>query len=81
MEKPYYYNMPIDVIEFCQANNLPFDVGNIIKYVVRYKNKNGVKDLIKAREYIDRMIFFELSQSKKNTRSIKIEDEITRKKN
>lgn len=78
MEKPYYYNMPIDVIEFCQANNLPFDVGNIIKYVVRYKNKNGVKDLIKAREYIDRMIVFELSQSKKNTRSIKIEDEITR---
>ena len=52
----HYGNSGIDVIDFCQANNLDFMQGNVIKYVFRYKNKNGLEDLEKAREYIDRMI-------------------------
>jgi hypothetical protein len=31
-------------------------VGNIIKYVWRYRHKNGVEDLLKCRWYIDRLI-------------------------
>ena len=31
-------------------------VGNIIKYISRYKYKNGVEDLRKARWYIDKLI-------------------------
>lgn len=31
-------------------------VGNIIKYISRYKYKNGVEDLKKARWYLDRLI-------------------------
>lgn len=31
-------------------------VGNIIKYVWRYRHKNGVEDLKKCRWYIDRLI-------------------------
>lgn len=31
-------------------------VGNIIKYVWRFKDKNGVEDLKKARVYLDRLI-------------------------
>ena len=55
--KPNHYgNSGIDVIDFCQANNLDFMQGNVIKYVFRYKNKNGLEDLEKAKEYIDRMI-------------------------
>ena len=55
--KPNHYgNSGIDVISFCQANNLDFMQGNVIKYVFRYKNKNGLEDLEKAKEYIDRMI-------------------------
>ena len=55
--KPDHYgNSGIDVISFCQANNLDFMQGNVIKYVFRYKNKNGLEDLEKAKEYIDRMI-------------------------
>ena len=52
----HYGNSGIDVISFCQANNLDFMQGNVIKYVFRYKNKNGLEDLEKAKEYIDRMI-------------------------
>ena len=53
---PSYYGTGFDVIDFCQKNNLDFMQGNVIKYVTRYKEKNGKEDLLKAREYIDRMI-------------------------
>ena len=48
-----------DVINFCQDNDLSFDQGNIIKYVTRYKHKNGLNDLYKAREYLTRLIELE----------------------
>lgn len=54
--KPTYYGKNFDVIDFCQKNNLDFMQGNVIKYVTRYKKKNGKEDLLKAKEYIDRMI-------------------------
>ena len=57
--KPSYYGTGIDVIEFCLRNNLTFMQGNVIKYVTRYKEKNGIEDLEKAKEYIDRLIEFE----------------------
>lgn len=57
--KPTYYGTGIDVIEFCLRNNLTFMQGNVIKYVTRYKDKNGIEDLEKAKEYIDRLIEYE----------------------
>ena len=54
--KPTYYGTRIDVIDFCQKNNLDFMQGNVIKYVTRYKDKNGKEDLLKAIEYIERII-------------------------
>ena len=30
--------------------------GNVIKYIIRYKDKGGVVDLEKARWYLDRLI-------------------------
>lgn len=53
---PNYYGNEIDVIKFVMTNNLDFMQGNIIKYIVRYKNKNGLEDLLKARQYLDRLI-------------------------
>lgn len=53
---PSYYGIGFDVIDFCQKNNLDFMQGNVIKYVTRYKEKNGKEDLLKARKYIDRII-------------------------
>ena len=54
--KPTYYGKEFDVIDFCQMNNLDFMQGNVIKYVTRYKEKNGIEDLLKAIEYIKRII-------------------------
>ena len=53
---PTYYGTGLDVIDFCQKNNLDFMQGNVIKYVTRYKEKNGKEDLLKAMKYIDRII-------------------------
>lgn len=44
----HYKDMPIQPIEFIHKNNLGKLQGDIIKYVVRYKDKNGKQDLVKA---------------------------------
>lgn len=46
---------PIDLIE--SIGILPdFCAGNVIKYVSRYKQKNGLEDLLKARWYLNKLI-------------------------
>ena len=55
--------MTIQPIIYIYANNIPFIEGNVIKYVSRWKNKNGIKDLEKARLLLDMLIEFEASKS------------------
>lgn len=50
----YYHKGNYDVIQFCIDNNIDFVSGNIIKYITRYKDKNGIEDLRKAQEYLKR---------------------------
>ena len=40
-------------------------MGNIIKYTVRHKNKNGLEDLEKAKTYLDRLIKYEEANNDK----------------
>lgn len=35
-----------------------FLIGNIIKYTLRYRHKNGIEDLRKAQNYLNRLIKF-----------------------
>lgn len=60
----HYKDMPIQPIEFITKNGLGFCVGNVIKYVCRYKAKNGKEDLLKARHYIDLLIELEYGNEK-----------------
>jgi hypothetical protein len=54
---PAHYNRhTIQPIDFIMKNKLSYCVGNVIKYVVRHKYKNGLEDLLKARQYIDFLI-------------------------
>lgn len=47
----------IDCIKAALGENfMGFLIGNVIKYTYRYKHKNGVQDLEKARWYLDRAI-------------------------
>ena len=53
---PIYYTKGIEVTKFAQSHGLSFAEGNIIKYVVRHKHKNGLEDLLKAKKYIELLI-------------------------
>jgi len=35
---------------------VPFAEGNVMKYVFRWKDKDGLKDLYKARDYLNALI-------------------------
>ena len=52
----HYNKMAIQPVTFIMANNLSYAQGNVIKYVCRYQDKNGLQDLQKAKQYIDFMI-------------------------
>ena len=56
--KPTYYNKDngISPFEYIKANNLDFFEGNVIKYLTRYKEKNGLEDLKKAKTYLEEVI-------------------------
>lgn len=55
----HYKSFQIQPIEFIAKNSIPFLEGNIIKYTVRHKTKNGIEDLKKAKHYIDMLIELE----------------------
>lgn len=38
------------------SKQVPFAEGNIMKYVYRWKEKDGLKDLYKARDYLNALI-------------------------
>lgn len=52
----HYSKMKIQPIDFIIANGIGYIEGNIIKYVCRYKSKNGVEDLKKAQHYLQMLI-------------------------
>ena len=56
MRTPTHYDFVIQPVEFIMRNGLGFCEGNIIKYISRWKLKNGRDDLLKARHYIDILI-------------------------
>jgi len=55
--KPKHYNQykyePLDVIEDW---DLPYHLANVVKYIARYKFKNGLEDLEKANYYLNRYV-------------------------
>tara|TARA_R110000744_G_scaffold365522_1_gene474349 strand:- start:1981 stop:2214 length:234 start_codon:yes stop_codon:yes gene_type:complete len=49
----HYSKHKIQPYTFIQTNGLSFFQGNVIKYVVRYKDKNGIEDLKKIIHYCE----------------------------
>lgn len=48
----HYKQFKIQPIEFCMKNGLNACQTNIVKYICRYKDKNGKEDLLKALHYV-----------------------------
>jgi hypothetical protein len=61
VNSPAHYNKAgietIDIIQSVTGDGFEtYLQGNILKYICRYKYKNGVEDLEKARWYLNRLI-------------------------
>ena len=52
----HYLKYKIQPIDFILQNQLDFCQGCVIKYILRFKEKGGVQDLLKAKHYIDLLI-------------------------
>ena len=52
----HYKDRGIQPIEYILANNLDFCEGNVIKYVSRWRHKNHLEDLLKAKHYLEFLI-------------------------
>lgn len=51
-----HYQSPIQHWDFVAANGLDYFQGQITKYVCRWRYKNGVQDLEKARHFLEKYI-------------------------
>ena len=47
----HYKDRGIQPLEYTMQNNLSFCEGNVVKYISRYKSKNGIEDLAKVIHY------------------------------
>ena len=55
----HYKDLKIQPVEYIHANGLGFCEGSVIKYITRWRAKNGIEDLKKARHFIDLLIELE----------------------
>jgi hypothetical protein len=55
----HYKDMAIQPIEYIHKNGLGFCEGNVVKYITRWKTKNGIEDLKKVIHYAELLIQME----------------------
>ena len=59
----HYTKLAIQPMQYSMANNLDALQHTVIKYVTRFRDKNGIEDLEKAKHCIDMLIEFERNKS------------------
>lgn len=52
----HYKSKAIQPWDYITSNNMGYLEGNVVKYVSRWKEKNGVEDLKKAQHYLQKLI-------------------------
>jgi hypothetical protein len=55
----HYKKLKIQPIEYIHANQLPYCEANVVKYISRWREKGGIKDLEKVKHYVDLLIELE----------------------
>jgi hypothetical protein len=60
----HYMKCAIQPIEYIYANRIGFIEGNIIKYITRWRDKNGIEDLKKIIHYCELLIDLEIRKDK-----------------
>ena len=60
----HYKKYKIQPIEFIHGNEIPFMEANVVKYIIRHRDKNGAADVRKAIHYCQ--LLLELHYGEKN---------------
>jgi hypothetical protein len=58
----HYKDLAIQPAEFITKNSIDYLAGNVIKYVVHHKNKNGAQDIRKAIHYCQLILELEYGE-------------------
>lgn len=58
MQSPSHYK-DTRLMDLLIDRQVPFAEGNIMKYVFRWREKDGLRDLYKAKIYLDALIAYE----------------------
>jgi hypothetical protein len=58
----HYKKLPIETWDYIAANNLDYFQGNVVKYITRWKDKDGIADLKKAQHYLQK--YLEIAEAK-----------------
>jgi len=66
----HYTQGDMEVITAIEGLGLDYHQGNALKYIARYRHKNGMEDLLKAKWYVDRLIYIYSQEQTKLQRSM-----------
>lgn len=55
----HYSKKKIQPIQYIKANEMDFMSGSIVKYISRYRDKNGAEDIRKIKQYCDLILLLE----------------------
>lgn len=58
----HYKSLKIQPVEYIHANNIGYFEGCVIKYVTRWRAKNGLEDLRKAIHFIELLMELEAGE-------------------
>ena len=64
---PKHSHFDIEPFDYIHDNQMNFAEGNVIKYITRWRYKDGIKDLYKAKQYIDMLIAKEITDGESRT--------------
>lgn len=67
----HYNKRQMQPWDYIVANELGFLEGSIIKYVTRYKDKNGIQDLEKAKHFLEKLIEVQKGRLKDSDSALK----------
>lgn len=59
-----HYKSPMECWDYILANDLGYLEGTAIKYITRWKKKNGVEDILKAIHFLEKLVEVEKNKQK-----------------
>ena len=60
----HYKQLAIQPWDYIIANDIGYMEGSVMKYIRRWRNKNGLEDLYKARHFLNKLIETEEEKTK-----------------